>query len=1016
MGINILRRTALAIALLAFPLFVHCGGGSSGNGSISATAGQSNMAVGVHLPSGFTYDHATGTISGQFARMGVSNPKAYVGQAYITQIDVTRTGGTLPSQTISLTGTPPPTSASFTVTPEEVYNFSATIYTNLSAPLNAMSGGTLSPVTAPPNGQATSVDINIPGFNRPPVVTFTSDNMTPGAGTAYLSCSSVDPDDDAVTYQIRAVSTPVGANSFNINSATAGNSYAYTTGIASQIDLECIATDAYGAIGYGQLSLNYGDSVVAPIAPTGVTAIGADAQVTVSWSASTGAASYNLYWSATAPVTKASAKITGVKSPYIYTGLTNGTPYYCAITAVNPAGESGLSAEVSATPTPAVVAPIAPTGVTAVGADAQVTVSWTASAGATSYNIYWSATPGVTTANTKITGATSPYIHPALTNGTPYYYAVTAVNTAGESGLSVEVSATPQMNAPTGITAVGANTQVTVSWSPVVGATSYNLYWSATPGVTTASTKITGATSPYIHTGCTHGAPYYFAVTAVTGGIEGAISVEATATPAEWKVTKTADTNDGVCDIDCSLREAITAANSGAGGETINIPAGTYTTTIAGFNEGANATGDFDIAKSVTITGAGTGTTTINGGGLDRIFHITGAYTVTISDVTITGGNSNGNNGSGIYNEPGGTLTATNVTISGNTELGGGGGIFNNGTLLTVTDSLISGNTANAGGGGIYSNTTLSVINSTISGNNAGNLGGGICNVGTLTVTNSSINGNSTATYGGGIYNQTGIATVTNSTLSSNTAGNAGGGIYNESGTLTVTSSIISANPASTGGGVANNFGGSVTITSSTISGHSTTSMGGGINNWNGTLTVTSSTISGNTAGPNTTGGGIYNGSTLTVTNSTISGNATSGAAAGGGIYNFSGSATVTNSTISGNSSPSGGGIYNNGGTTTLSNTIVANQSTGGDCVVNAGSIVSNGYNLDSDATCGVGALQNTNPLLGALANNGGPTQTMALSVGSPAIDTGSCVTATDQIGTPRPQGGGCDIGAYEFP
>jgi CSLREA domain-containing protein len=121
----------------------------------------------------------------------------------------------------------------------------------------------------------------------------------------------------------------------------------------------------------------------------------------------------------------------------------------------------------------------------------------------------------------------------------------------------------------------------------------------------------------------------------------------------------------------CSLREAITNINNATGtyndctatgsygtSDTINIPAGTYTTTLAGL-EDLNATGDYDILKSVSIVGAGASTTIINGGGLDKAFQIIWTYTVSISGVTITGGGMV-YGGGGIYND--GTLTITNST------------------------------------------------------------------------------------------------------------------------------------------------------------------------------------------------------------------------------------------------------------------------------------------------------------------------------------------------------------------
>ena len=188
-------------------------------------------------------------------------------------------------------------------------------------------------------------------------------------------------------------------------------------------------------------------------APTGVTATVGDAQVTLAWTAVSGATSYNIYWSFSSGVTTSSGtKITNASSPYVQTGLTNGTPYYYVITAVNAIGESPASAQVSATPTITVTAPVAPTGVSATAGNNQVTLTWTAVSGATSYNIYWSLSSGVTTSTgTKITNASSPYVQTGLTNGTPYYYVITAVNAIGESPASAEVSVSATTNGAGGV-------------------------------------------------------------------------------------------------------------------------------------------------------------------------------------------------------------------------------------------------------------------------------------------------------------------------------------------------------------------------------------------------------------------------------------------------------------------------------------------------------------------------------------------------------------------------------------
>jgi len=251
---------------------------------------------------------------------------------------------------------------------------------------------------------------------------------------------------------------------------------------------------------------------------------------------------------------------------------------------------------------------------------------------------------------------------------------------------------------------------------------------------------------------------------------------------------------------------------------------------------------------------------------------------------------------------------------------------------------------------------------------------------------------------------------------SSSAPGPAGGGIRNL-GTLSLSNVTLTANSSGINGGGLLNLG-TLTLTNTTVSGNTAGTDGGGIYNSGGrTLTITASTVSGNSAnGAGRSGGGIFNAGAAALTNVTVSGNSANNG--GGGVFNSGGTATLVNVTLGENSATIGGGISNAAGTVTLTNTLVAN-STGGNC---SGTITSGGNNLDSGSTCafaGAGDLSNQDPLLGVLANNGGATQTRALSAGSPAIDAGNNVAcpATDQRGVARPfpAGGNCDIGAFEF-
>src|SRR5580658_2906164 len=204
--------------------------------------------------------------------------------------------------------------------------------------------------------------------------------------------------------------------------------------------LICIASCAGGSYSPGGGGGNGGGASV-PAVPAGLAATAGNAQVSLAWTASSGATSYYVKRAAVSggPYAQVAAPTT---NSYVDAGLTNGTKYYYVVSAYNSAGESANSSEVSATPTAPVTAPPTPTGLAATARNAQVSLTWNASTGATSYHVKRSTTTGGP--YTQVAAPTAAnYIDTGLTNGTAYYYVVSALNSAGESANSTEVNATP---------------------------------------------------------------------------------------------------------------------------------------------------------------------------------------------------------------------------------------------------------------------------------------------------------------------------------------------------------------------------------------------------------------------------------------------------------------------------------------------------------------------------------------------------------------------------------------------
>ncbi len=453
---------------------------------------------------------------------------------------------------------------------------------------------------------------------------------------------------------------------------------------------------------------------------------------------------------------------------------------------------------------------------------------------------------------------------------------------------------------------------------------------------------------------------------------------------ATFTVSKTADTNDGTCDADCSLREALVAANATAGADIITLVSGsTYTFSLAGAGEDASATGDLDVtdAAGVTINTSGAGAAIINANSIDRVLDV----------------------------RPGAALTLNNINVTNGSVGANGGGLLMAGASLTITNGSVSNNLTTAGndGGAIY------------------------VSAGTVTINGTSFTNNTSADDGGALYLIAGTTTISNATFDDNTGFDIGGAIRNDAVNTSITRTTFLNNagnsnntaPGGVGGGgiFINDTANNTTITLSTFQGNSTThansARGGAIYTEGTNVIVANSTFTGNSANENVAGaagdvaqgGAIFQDDvgginpSLTLYNVTLSGNTT---------------------TVNGLGTASGASIYKNTatGTITVANTIVANG-TPNNC---SGSAVTDGGNNINFNTADCGFANTANPSFGALT--GSPAY-FPLNAGSPAIDTGSnavCAAApvnnASQNGLIRPVNGDavagavCDIGSYEAP
>jgi CSLREA domain-containing protein len=490
-------------------------------------------------------------------------------------------------------------------------------------------------------------------------------------------------------------------------------------------------------------------------------------------------------------------------------------------------------------------------------------------------------------------------------------------------------------------------------------------------------------------------------------------------------VTKTEDTNDGVCDADCSLREAVVAAMPSdiiVFSDLFQTP---QTITLTG--------GVIMLNKNLTVTGTGSSLVNISGNNADRIFWISGGRTVTMSGLTIRDGHV-GDQGAAfafgggiVINDGGNTLNLSGVEMTNNyaynpeSGVGRGAAIYAYGMGHISLDNVYLHNNR-AGDGAVVSGVSdVDISNTTVADNMCAGLSGDTINMSNTTIERNTgigvavlhgsitdctirANGSRGISIGGG---SSSTITINHSTITEN----MDGGLTN-TGTSTVRDSIISNNLRSgPGAGIANS--GTLYVSNSAIVGNVSGEDGGGIRTVTGQLFLTNSTVSGNIAGPVqvAVGGGIY---------SQVD------------VANPSGRITLTNSTIANNrSSGVGGGLrHDSTNAANIRNTVFAgNTSTGTSSEDVSGIFISEGINLVANSAGSSGwipaDLLNLDPLLGPLADNGGNTLTHALLICSPAINAGNNSLAIDpltmmpltgdQRGFARFVGGTVDIGAYEY-
>ncbi|WP_198134517.1 fibronectin type III domain-containing protein [Geotalea uraniireducens] len=926
-------------------------------------------------------------------------------------------------------------------------------------------------------GTCASSPCTVTGLTNGTAYTFTvTATNSAGTGSASAASNSVTPaaaqtitfnNPGAQNFGIAPTLTATASSGLMVSftssttgvcTVTAGGALTFVTAGTCTINADQAGNGSFTAA--PMVTRSFAVNAVVPGAPTIGTATAGDTQASITFSApaSNGGASITSYTATSNP-----GGLTGTcaSSPCTVTGLTNGTAYTFTVTATNSAGTGSASAASnSVTPAAAQTITFNNPGAQNFGTSPTLTATATSSLTVT----FTSSTTGVCTvtaggALTFVTTGTCTINADQAGNGS--FLAATTV-----SRSFTVIAVVP--GAPTIGIATAGDTQASVAFTAPVsngGASITGYTVTSNPGGLTSS----GASSPITVTGLTNGTAYTFTVTAHnSAGTGSASSASNSVTPNPGPtVVNVAVPANGIYKAGSNLDFTVTwdSAATVTGTPRIALLIGSamvYATYQSGSGT-ASTLFRYTVLPGQTDTdGITVGALSLNGGTIQNSSGTDATLTLnsvasTVNVLVDTTAPTLSSIATSNPTHSGGTLTAT----ANENALGSWIAVSSSATAPTVAQVLAGadygGVTVVAHGSGALS--AGSAVSFSLSGlvaatsydiylaaqDAAGNPSAAVSSATLITTTTRVVTTSSDS--GPGSLRQTiadanpGDIILFDPSLSGQTVTIAsplviakdlsiggydarpitinGGGttrIFQVSGSTTFTLNYLTLTDgvATDGGAISDNVNATTFISLCTFSGNTATAAGGAISAA-GTMSISDTLFAGNSA---VQGGAIFNNNALSLVNVTLANNS---ANSGGGIYSSGGSTLVKNTTIAGNNATvQGGGIEIASGAVGFRNSIVAgNTSPSGPDI--SGFATSLGYNLVKDTsgatfTVTTGDLTGQDPLLGPLADNGGPIKTMALLLGSPAIDSGACTgaSATDQRSMPRPQNGLCDMGAYE--